>query len=29
VLESMAPASRQMAASMVSRVRAGKRDVFC
>ena len=29
VLESMAPASRQTAASMVSRVRAGKRDVFC
>jgi 2-iminoacetate synthase len=29
VLESMAPASRQMAAGMVSRVRAGKRDVFC
>jgi len=29
VLESMGPVPRQMAASMVTRVRAGKRDVFC
>jgi 2-iminoacetate synthase len=29
VLGSMAPVPRQMATSMVARVRAGKRDVFC
>ena len=29
VMESMGPVPRQMAASMVTRVRAGKRDVFC
>jgi 2-iminoacetate synthase len=29
VLASMGPVPRQMAASMVSRVRSGKRDVFC
>jgi 2-iminoacetate synthase len=29
VLGSMEPGPRQMAASMVKRVRAGKRDVFC
>jgi 2-iminoacetate synthase len=29
VLESMGPVPQQMAASMVKRVRAGKRDVFC
>jgi 2-iminoacetate synthase len=29
VLDSMGPDARQMAAGMVKRVRAGKRDVFC
>ena len=29
VMESMGPVPRQMAASMVTRVRAGKREVFC
>jgi 2-iminoacetate synthase len=29
VLDSMGPDARQMAAGMVKRVRAGRRDVFC
>jgi 2-iminoacetate synthase len=29
VLESMEPVPKRMALSMLSRVRAGKRDVFC
>ena len=29
VLESMEPVPKQMAVSMVARVRAGRRDVFC